>query len=110
MPLSRLSLHRRSGQQALQSERRSCEISRDHTPTDTESAVAQGRDLLEIRRDDENSRTLSRKITQHTVDNLLGPNVHARGRLFHDEEPRARHKPAADEDLLLIAAAQPIDK
>ena len=44
------------------------------------------------------------------MDDPLGANVNARGRLFHDEESRAGREPAADENLLLIAAAQPINE
>ena len=44
------------------------------------------------------------------MDDPLGANVDARGRLFHDEKPRAGREPAADEDLLLVAAAEPINE
>ena len=51
-----------------------------------------------------------RELVHELVDLVLGADVDAAGRVVQDEDPRLGHQPLGDDDLLLVAAREGLDR
>ncbi|MET7434515.1 MULTISPECIES: hypothetical protein [Streptomyces] len=71
-----------------------------------EEAVAECIQLLQIVRDDEDGCAGVCAFAQRSVDLSLGADIHAGGGLVDDEDVEVRGEGFAEDDLLLVAAAE----
>ena len=71
-----------------------------------EEPVAHAQDLGELRGDHDDPEPLAGQLAQAVVDLHLGADVHPARRLVAEEDARPGEEPLADDDLLLVAAAQ----
>ena len=63
-------------------------------------------DLFEIGGEHEDGQTALKRARDKSVDIRACANIDTDGRLFEDEDLRGEFKPAAKDDLLLVAAAE----
>src|SRR5207248_3008187 len=66
-------------------------------------------DLFQVAGNHQNGRTLSGELVHEAVDLALGADVDATGRLVENEHAWLPSQPLAEDNLLLIAAAQEPD-
>ena len=95
---------------ALASQRLAGELADDPSLRHDKHAVAQVRQLLRVGGYDQHRHALARQVADEPMD--LGPraDVDAARGLVENEHFRLRLQPTSDDDLLLIAAAQPPDR
>jgi hypothetical protein len=66
--------------------------------------VAEADQLARIRRGQDDARALSRETVDQRVDLRARADIDAHGRIVHQENPALLCQPAAQHDLLLVAA------
>src|SRR5208283_3917924 len=86
------------------------ELCNDQAAREHQRAVAYPRHLLEVGRHDDDAETGGERLIEKTIDLRLGAHVDPRGRIFRDKDAAADAKPAADDDLLLVAARKRFDR
>ncbi len=69
-------------------------------------AVAHAGDLFEVRRNEDDGSTAARQFHHLPVDLDLGADVDTRSRFVEQEDFGITQEPAADDDLLLVAAGK----
>ena len=67
-------------------------------------------DFLEVGRHHNHRELVGKRALDQPIDFRLRANVDARGRILCDEQPSNRREPASDDDFLLIAARQTLDR
>src|ERR1700678_555896 len=72
--------------------------------------LAYAREFLDLRRSEDDAGARSRDFADERIDLRLGPYIDRRGRGVQHENPGAAGEPAPEDGLLLIAAAQRIDR
>ena len=75
-----------------------------------QDAVAKIRQFLRVGGDDEDRHALARQPANELMDFRAGADIDAARRFVENEHFRLRLQPASDDDLLLIAAAEPPDR
>ena len=86
------------------------EAGRDAPFAHHQHPVGEPEDLRQLRRDHDDPATFRGQRLDQVVDLGLGADVDAARRLVEEQDLRARHDPAADDRLLLVAAAEVADR
>ena len=82
----------------------------DLAPAHHQDAIAHRHRLLDLGGDQQDAATVGGEPVDHRVDLQLGGDVDAARRLVEDDDRRAGHQPLGDDDLLLVAARQALDR
>ena len=86
------------------------ELGDDAAAVEHQRAMADLGHLLEIGRDDQDRGAGLQRDVEQPVDLRLGADVDAGGRVLEDVELGRQMQPASDDDLLLIAAREQLDR
>ena len=86
------------------------ELGHDPAAVEDQRAVADLRDLLEVGRDDDDRGAGGQRHVEQAVDLRLRADVDAGGRILEDVDLAGEMQPAADHDLLLVAAGEQLDR
>src|SRR5437762_6053069 len=100
---------RRGGKKIFDAQLVAGELRHDAPAVEDERAVADLGDLFEIGRHDQNRGAALQRDVEQTVDLRLRADVHAGGRILEHVDLPVQMQPAPDDDLLLVAARQPLD-
>ena len=87
-----------------------CQFGHEPAPEHDQHAVAQGRQLVDLGRDQHDPDAVGRDRADQLADLGLRAHIDADGRLVHDEDARLGAQPLGEQDLLLVAAAERADR